>query len=181
MAVMGAGAELSPHRFTREEYDRMVEAGALEDLHVELLDGEIVDMGPQGAEHVTLIRAFTCWFGERLDLLAVQLPIAATDDSEPEPDVALLEEAGSTALPRTALLVVEVVVTQRAAALRKAAIYARARVPEYWIVDVPSRTVTVLSSPGHDAYAESRTLRGDDVLAPPAGISQRTVAELLAR
>lgn len=168
-----------PHRFTREEYDRMVESGALEDVKVELLDGEIVDVSPQGPEHIGTIRALTVWFASRAEHLLIQGPLAATQDSEPEPDIAIVEPfAGEH--PQTALLAVEVVVSQRPMALRKASIYARAGVGEYWIVDMPRREVIVHTEPTPDGYAKVEPRTGDALLTPPLGLQARPVSALFA-
>jgi Uma2 family endonuclease len=113
--------------------------------------------------------------------LLVQAPIAATADSEPEPDVALVPgPADPRALPQTAQLAVEVVVTQRAAAHRKAPIYARAGVDEYWIVDVPDETVVVHRNPVAGRYTAIVGRSGADTLEPPLGLPARTVSELFA-
>jgi Uma2 family endonuclease len=164
---------------TRAVYDRMVDSGALEGLHVELLDGEIVEVNPQGAAHYRLVSALTVWFAPRAELLGVQGPLAAAEDSEPEPDIALLAEPiVVTGIPTSALLAVEIVVSQRPQAIRKARIYARAEVPAYWIVDEPRRLVLVHSGPTPYGYARTAEVRGEDMLSPPAGLPPKTVDEL---
>jgi len=174
VTIAGMGALPPLHRFTREEYERMVASGALgEDLRVELLDGRIVDVSPQGPEHMRMLRALMIWFAPVIDRLLVQMPLATTDDSEPEPDIAI---AG----PATAALVIEVAVTQRAQALGKAAIYAAAGIPEYWIIDVPAREALVHRQPTGARYAASTRHAGADVLHPPADLPPRSVAELFA-
>jgi Uma2 family endonuclease len=177
---VGADPPLATHRFTREEFDRMVELGAFEDVRVELLDGELVDVSLQGPEHAAVIRALTRWFAPRGDLLCVQLPLAATEDSEPEPDVALVQHDDAHRHPGSALLAVEVVVGERAAARRKASIYARAGVGAYWIVDVPARQVLVHEEPLSTGYRRTKALGGHDQLQPPAGLPGRPVDELFA-
>ena len=89
-------------------------------------------------------------------------------------------EHSPSQLPSTAALVVEVMVTQHAAARRKVPVYAAAQVEAYWIVDVPRRTVEVLTEPAGEAFGRTAVLSGDDVLAVP-GIEVRfTVADVLA-
>ena len=56
---MAQAATIEPYRFTREQYERMVEAGVLEDLPVELLDGVIVEMTRQSPEHADMILVLT--------------------------------------------------------------------------------------------------------------------------
>jgi Uma2 family endonuclease len=178
---MGARPPLASHRFTREEFDRMVASGALaENLRVELLAGDVVDVMVPGPEHVAMTQAVMRWFAPRIDLLRVQQPLAVADDSEPQPDVALVAGEDPHAHPSHALLDVEVAVTQLAEAHFKAALYARASVPEYWIVDVPRAEVIVHSSPAGVSYSEVDHRSGAAVLLPPARLPPLTVAELFA-
>ena len=176
-------APLEPYRFTREQYDRMVESGALEDVPVELLDGVIVEMTPQGPQHrdmiVLLMQLLAAAVAD--GRLHVQMPLAATDDSEPEPDVMLVPAVARGAHPTTALLAIEVAVTQQGLAYRKARIYAAAGVAEYWIVDVPARTVEVFTGPRDGGYEHHRLLRAEDALTVPGYDIRVGVGELFRR
>ena len=136
-------------RWTRQEYDRMIEAGLLtpED-RVELIEGEILAMTPQGSAHATGVslaqEALRAAFGPRV-YVRVQLPLALGSESEPEPDVAVV--AGFVrdyrdAHPQSALLVVEVAdATLTYDGDRKGSLYARAGVPEYWIINLPETRI----------------------------------------
>ena len=142
-------------RWTRHEYDHMIEAGVLtpED-HLELIDGEILATTPQGSAHATGVslaqEALRAAFGSEAHIRA-QLPLALGSDSEPEPDVAVV--AGSTrdyrdAHPRAAMLVVEVADTTLAHDRDvKGSLYARAGVPEYWILNLTERHLEVYRDP----------------------------------
>ena len=175
-------APLQPHRFSRAEYDRMVELGALEDLPVELLDGVIVHVTPQGGEHAGVVQVLMTLLTAAVAEMRVrvQAPMVVGDRSEPEPDLVVLERPDARAHPSTAALVIEVVVSSEREARYKAAIYAQADVTEYWIVRVRDRTVEVLTRPGPDGYAVSEVRSGDDVLAPPTVDTRFTVAEVFA-
>ncbi|WP_255636986.1 Uma2 family endonuclease [Hyalangium versicolor] len=85
---------VSPRRFTLEEYHRMLHVGVLgEDEHVELLEGLILDMAPQGRPHALAISRLTeCFMAARRPdcRVRVQLPLSLGDDSEPEPDLAVV-------------------------------------------------------------------------------------------
>jgi Uma2 family endonuclease len=138
-------------RITLDEYHRIVEAGILgEDEHVELIDGMLVAMTPQGRAHARVIQRLTRLLvrtlGDDLEVLP-QLPLTLPDDSEPEPDLAVVraEDAQSGEHhPRTALLVIEVAGDSlRLDRGSKAALYARASIPEYWIVNLAESTVEV--------------------------------------
>ena len=142
-------------RITVNEYHRMIEAGILgEDEHVQLITGMMVAMTPQGRPHARIIqrlnRLLVRVVGDDLEVLT-QLPLTLLDDSEPEPDLAVVraEEAQSREHhPRTALLVIEVAgESLRLDRKSKAALYARAGIPEYWIVNLAESTVEVHREP----------------------------------
>ena len=142
-------------RITVNEYHRMIEAGILgEDEHVQLITGTMVAMTPQGRPHARIIqrlnRLLVRVVGDDLEVLT-QLPLTLLDDSEPEPDLAVVraEEAQSREHhPRTALLVIEVAgESLRLDRKSKAALYARAGIPEYWIVNLAESTVEVHREP----------------------------------
>jgi Uma2 family endonuclease len=169
---------------SRLEYDRLVERGLLVGEPIELLRGRLVTVMPQGTRHGNLV----AWLGRELTLalgrgymVRQQLPFAATDDSEPEPDIAVTrDEPGRRSHPSTALLVIEVADSSLDDDREdKAPIYAEAGVPEYWIVDVKAATVEVLTQPAGDGYQRVARLARGDVLRPTqlAGI-EIAIAEL---
>src|SRR5689334_11505584 len=110
--VMGA---VEIRRWTRDEYQRLADIGLLSpDEHVELVDGEIVEVPPQRSRHAVGIRlaarALRAVFGPDFDVL-VQLPLALGPRSQPEPDLAVVLGSPRDNLeehPETAVLVVEV-------------------------------------------------------------------------
>lgn len=148
---------------TLAEYHSMIRDGVLdEDDRVELLRGMLVAMTPQGVPHARAIRALTKHFAAAVHDAAevlVQLPLTLDGDSEPAPDLALVdpaEAARTDSHPRSALLVVEVAGDSlRQDPTVKCEIYARAGVPEYWIVDLEGRCVEVHRDPrpGAGTYA----------------------------
>ena len=157
---------------TRLEYERMVELGFFdEDEHIELLEGVLVKMSPQGWQHAAVIQRISKVLSRGIDdALAVrtQLPFAATTYSEPEPDIAVVrDDRASRAHPREALLIVEVAGDSLARDRdAKLSAYARARVPEYWIVNVEAMIVEVYTRPARARYARKQVLRDGDVLRP---------------
>src|SRR5262249_29907020 len=113
----------------------------------------------------------------------IQLPIVLSDDTEPEPDAAVVALGDYEAEhPRTALLIIEVADTTLQKDRGKIAVYASAGIPEYWIVNLGARTVEVYTAPDGERYGEVRTLRAGDVLRPTAisGV-ELAVAEILPR
>ena len=170
----------------RSEYDRMVELGLFQDERVELIRGVLVKMSPQLAPHASTIRKLTQLLMAQLQgryALSIQSPLALSDDSEPEPDVAVVPLGDYDAEhPSTALLVIEVSDSTLRKDRGKAAVYASAGIGEYWIVNLGARTVEVYSSPDGDRYAEARTLRSGDVLRPAAIIEVAIpVSEILPK
>lgn len=175
---MMSSPTIQTKRWTRQEYDRMAEAGIFNpDERVELLDGEILVMTPQnsphsvaiGLVHEALQRAFGPGYWVR-----VQMPLIVDPDSEPEPDVAVvpgLPRDYVKAHPNTALLVVEVAdTTLDKDHERKAPIYARAGIPEYWIVNLVDRRLEVyrdpIAPPGQPArYRSSRTVTHTETIS----------------
>lgn len=159
-------------RITRAEYDRMVALGLFQDERVELIRGVLVKMSPQLAPHASTIRKLTQLLMAQLQArfaLSIQSPLALSDDSEPEPDVAIVPLGDYDAEhPRTALLIIEVADSSLQKDRRKAAVYASAGIGEYWIVNLGARTVEIYASLNGDRYTEVRTLHADDVLRPAA-------------
>jgi Uma2 family endonuclease len=164
----------SVRRVTAARYFDLVREGAIRsDDRVELLEGVIVAMSPRNPRHAAGVQ----WATEALfravgsrAVVRVQLPLVAGRHSVPEPDVAVVPGSRSDyvdAHPATALLVVEVAdVTLIQDRLTKAAIYAAAGVPEYWLVNLRDDHVEVFRSPAVAAgrYEEKTVVRRGDRL-----------------
>jgi Uma2 family endonuclease len=175
--------ELPLRRWTRAEYDRMVDIGLLgSDDHVELIDGEIITMAPQKSLHATVVGlaqdALSKGIGPGMHV-RVQSPVALDADSEPEPDLVVVRGERRDYLgahPAAPLLIVEVSdSTLSFDRTRKAAIYARSGIAEYWIVNIVDRVLEVHRGPGPAptaalgfAYAAIERLGPGDVVAPLA-------------
>lgn len=139
----------------------MAEAGVLApDERVELIEGAIWRREPQSPEHATagerLRRALDAAFGPGF-VIRPQKPLALGQLSEPEPDVAVVRgslEDYEDAHPTSAELVVEVAdSTLRYDRTEKAALYAAAGIPEYWILNLVDQVVDVHRDPQPDAAA----------------------------
>lgn len=176
-------------RWTRREYDRLAEEGLFNpDKRVELLEGEIITMTPQNSPHASAIgkteRALERLFGINV-WVRVQMPIIVDPDSEPEPDLAVVPGTPDDYRdehPRSALLVVEVSDTTIALDRdRKRAIYARAGIQEYWIVNLAERCLEVyrdpVAAPGLTSlYRSSQKLVPSNSIAPLAASTAPPVA-----
>jgi Uma2 family endonuclease len=154
------------HKFTVDEYHWMGRVGILcADARVELIEGEIIDMTPIGGRHAwcvnLLTRILVTLLGDRA-FVNVQNPIRLSEDSEPQPDLAVLklEARRRIDVPHASdvLLVIEAADSSLAHDRRtKLPLYARAGIPEAWIVDLTRDRVEVYRDPGGDGYA-SRTV-----------------------
>jgi Uma2 family endonuclease len=147
----------------------MVAAGVLdEDDRIELVQGVLVDMVPIGAEHdgavAWLNRHFT-----RIDSPAWEVRVQSTllvEGGYLLPDLIVVERLARSRQPTTALLAVEVAQTSQARDREKERDYAAADVPEYWIVDLRARKVTVHRRPLAGAYDEVATYVDGDSVSP---------------
>jgi Uma2 family endonuclease len=196
MKVEGLETAATPRRWTRQEYDRMVEVGILRDGEkLELIDGEILHKMTQGEPHrvgiVLAQYALQQAFGPGF-VICVQLPLATDDSSEPEPDLAVLRGSPRDydgMHPRSALLAVEVADTSlRFDRLKKASLYSRSGIPEYWIVNLIDGRLEVHRDPQRHPtapfgwhYTSVRSLGPDERVLPLEAREEISVAELLPR
>jgi Uma2 family endonuclease len=181
-------AAWQPHIWSREEYDRMIAAGVFRSgARLELVDGEILEMTPQGSLHATSVRlvedALRRVFGQGYDVRS-QFPLAMDNLSEPEPDIAVVTGGPRDyrdAHPGTALLVVEVSDSSLGFdRTRKLALYARNRIAEYWIVNLPENRLERYRQPENEVYSQTDILGPEDILAEVAGRNCRIpIADLL--
>lgn len=154
----------------RAEYDVLVDQGVLgPDDRMQLLEGELVEMSPQKPPHAGMVERLTEVLVPALVgryRVRVQLPLAAGEYSEPEPDVAVVPADESRERhPERAVLVIEVAhETVRLDLGRKARIYAAAGVPEYWVIDVHANVVHVHTEPSPDGYSSITQHDPDDTL-----------------
>jgi len=167
-------------RWTRREYERLVDLGLLDDEPIELLGGHLIVAEPKSSPHATAIRraarALERAFGAGW-LVLRQDPIALDDESEPEPDVAVVRgdiDDFRDFHPDQPALVVEVGRSSLVFDRRyKGSLYARAGVADYWIVNLVDEVVEVRRWPIADpdaefgaSYADLSVWRRGDAIAP---------------
>jgi Uma2 family endonuclease len=166
-------------RFTVDEYHRMAEIGVLlEDERVELIEGEILRMSAKGSRHNGAIIALDDLLREQLDrgtaVISVQNSIAIDEYTEPEPDIALLRPRRDNyrqALPSPAdvLLLIEVADTSLAYDRGlKLPLYARAGIPEVWIVDLTNEAIERYANPANGAYRSVNHAAHGQTITPSA-------------
>src|SRR5258706_12147964 len=153
--------------WTREEYERLVAEGFFQpEERLELVDGLIFEMTPQNSWHAAAIQALQeallPIFGKGYSL-RVQMPLALGFDSEPEPDLAVVTGHWRNYRdrhPATAVLVVEVAETTLLHDReRKASLYSRAGIPDYWILNRAGACLEVLRDPQNGVYRSNTILR----------------------
>ena len=170
----------------------MGEVGILKPTdRVELIRGEIVTMSPIGPRHYAFVNKLTKLLIVRLDdraIVGVQGPIVLADDTEPEPDIAVIrnrqepyKERGAFA--EDALLLIEVAETSlaydRSTKLR---LYAEAEIPEYWVVDCVGESVEIHRTPYGGGYRDHSRVTGGTATVTPQAFPDvtLTLAEIFA-
>jgi Uma2 family endonuclease len=150
------GALAAPRlkRWTLVQFDTLLKLDLVEPRRHQLIRGEIVDMGEQSMRHHTsvdaVVDALRAAFGP--GFFVRNAGPLQFGDNKPEPDVSVLRGKRSDYLteppPATALLAVEVALTSLTYDLTtKAELYAAARVPEYWVLDLEGRVLHVFRDP----------------------------------
>ncbi|MBI5497392.1 MAG: Uma2 family endonuclease [Deltaproteobacteria bacterium] len=153
-------------RLTVDEYHRLADTGAFANERVELIEGVIVAMNPQGGGHAFATSVLSRKLGAALPEslhVRTQMPLAIAPRSEPEPDVAVVPEQlvinAAPDNPSRALLVMEVCDSSKRRDRAKEALYAAAGIPEFWIIDLPARSVEVMTQPSGTTYAHHRVVK----------------------
>ena len=170
----------------RVEYDRLVELGVFDGEKIELLRGQLVAVSPIGVPHTRLTVWLNRFAVEHLDRaydVSPGQPFAATDDSEPEPDLMITRaDPQRREHPHQALLIMEF----SDASIRKdrrvkLPIYAEAGVPEYWIFDLSKPgelRVEVYTGPTPDGYTTKVVLGDGEMLRATCVPLEIAIADL---
>lgn len=144
------------------------------EARVELIEGIVYDMAPQNSHHSTGVslaaEALRVAFLD--SYIRVQMPLGLGEDSEPEPDVAVVPGAPRDYAhdhPSTALLVVEVADWSLLHDQRlKLPLYAGHGIPECWILNLRERVLEVYQNPVDGTYETRRVLLAGNVISPVA-------------
>ena len=169
--------EIAPKRavsLSRKSYHQLAESGVYDGRRTQLIYGTVIDMNSMGTPHANAIRVLNRFFvtitSPEFDVM-VQLPLAASDESEPEPDFAFVSRLGPHIAdhPQTALLVVEVADSSRRLDLGpKATLYAECGVVEYWVIDLKAQSTIVHRSPRRGRYTSTRKVSWSSKLTSKA-------------
>ena len=173
-------------KWTRATYTRAWEMGLFGESRVELVYGEVIEIMPVNPPHAFILQllqeALLRFFGGGY-VVRVQQPFIAHDESEPQPDLALVSGTPADYAdehPHEALLLIEVSDSTRVYDLgTKARLYAQSDVPEYWVADINAGLLHVHRSPiaspafegGYGYQNISRLTRADSVPLPGTAAS----------
>jgi Uma2 family endonuclease len=159
-------------KWTVDEYQRMIAAGILDDRRVELLKGEIVEMPPEGEPHAYFSSVAGTYLvrllGDRA-MIRPSKPITLPNDSEPEPDIAIVQPLGREYLehhpyPENILWLIEYSDSSLDKDLEiKTKVYAEVKILEYWVVNLKTRQLVVFRDPQDGEYASKSTLTGGTI------------------
>jgi len=168
-------------KWSLEEYHRMIDAGLLDQRRVELVNGEVIEMPPEGVEHtfyccetVRYLRSILRDLAEVREAHPVNLP----HNSEPEPDVAIVKLPASqyrTRHPQSADIywLIEIASSTLAKDLGiKKELYATAGISEYWVIDLPHKVLVVFLDLQNGSYRTEISLTSG-VISPIAFPSVR--------
>jgi Uma2 family endonuclease len=167
-------------RWTREECALLESLGVFDQHRVELVEGELISKMGKRRPHVDSVNSTWGWlvqvFGLRFVNAEAPIEVAAEDNAtnEPEPDIIVLKRGytkfrSATPRPQDLELLVEIADTSLAFDLSvKAALYARAEIPDYWVLDIQSRRLIVHRNPQSGQYTAVVAYSESESIAPLA-------------
>ncbi|MCT7981060.1 Uma2 family endonuclease [Laspinema olomoucense] len=163
---------LSTIKWSLEDYHQIIKTGLLNDRPVELLAGEIVKMSPEGEAHAFFSSEtgsyLTRVLGDRAFLRHAK-PITLPNQSEPEPDLAIVQPLGREYLshhpyPENIFWVIEYANTSlEKDSTLKYHIYAEAGIPEYWLVNLQTTELIIYRQPRGRDYGSKMTLKEGEI------------------
>jgi Uma2 family endonuclease len=175
-----ATSSVQVRRWTRAEYDRLIEAGFFQPGEpIELIGGQLMVSEPQGRRHAWALAIVDHRLRAALGsgwTVRTQMPVDLDDESEPEPDLAVVPgnpEEQPVRHPARLALIVEVAESSLATDREvKGSLYARAGLGDYWVVNLLDRCVEVCREPAPDPAAPyGWRYRAIQVLGPEAYLS----------
>lgn len=155
---------LIPQRrpFTRSEYYLMAKSGVFgPEERVELIEGDILTKAPIGPSHNYGVYILSNIIRTTFDagyMVCIQSSLSLTDNNEPQPDIMVVLDKGLEYSKRNpnaseAVLVIEIAESTLEYDRKiKAGLYAKAGIPEYWIVNLVNRNLEVYRNPNGASY-----------------------------
>ncbi|MGK7937294.1 MAG: Uma2 family endonuclease [Xenococcaceae cyanobacterium] len=153
---------LTTYKWSIEQWHKLVESGLLEGKPVELLEGKIIQMSPEGVEHSYTNRSIVKYLRELLAQEAeiIQAQPITLDNSEPEPDVTIArlpEAIYRTHHPYAQDIYWLIEISNRTLTIdlkQKSRLYARNNIPEYWVIDLVGKKLIVHTQPDNEEYSQ---------------------------
>jgi Uma2 family endonuclease len=170
--------QLLRKKFTIEEFQLMADSGIIpEDERVELIEGEIIEMGKIGRRHAAIVRRLISLLTQKLGNFAIidaQNPIELGIYSQPQPDISLLRrrddyyESGHPK-PEDIFLLIEVADSSLEFDREiKIPLYWKSNITEVWIVDINNQLLEVYRQPNSEGYQSKQTYQKGDMISPLA-------------
>jgi Uma2 family endonuclease len=174
--MLSTEAPFTIRKWTVKEYHKLGEMGFFQpEERVELVSGNIIRMSAKGTAHTSATRRTATLLRDLLENLAAvytQDPIALDDNSEPEPDIAVVridpfDYATHHPTPSEVYLIIEVADSSLVYDRQiKANIYARSGIVDYWVLNVNERQLHVFREPAEDGYQSEVILEENDSISP---------------
>ena len=174
--------------WTRDEARFIQNSGLLDDGQYELIEGELLLKMPKNEPHVFSTSLARNWAEGAFGALFVrsQDPVALDEHNDPEPDVVVLSKnmreylaLGTPPVEDIRLLIEVSDSTLEFDLNRKATLYARAGVVEYWVLDLPNRRLHIHLNPSEGGYGRVLTLAESQAIAPLANPEATVVVSTL--
>lgn len=161
-------------KWSLDDYHQMIESGLLDDRSLELINGEIIQMSPEGVAHSFHCRGTAKYLrlilGDRAEISEAH-PITLANDSEPEPDIAILKTPDTLyqtrhPLPNDIFWLIEIANSTLVKDLGvKRKLYAQAGIPEYWVMNLQSSELVIFRNLVASEY-QSETCLSSGTISP---------------
>jgi Uma2 family endonuclease len=164
-----------PLRWSLERFDRVIAAGAFrEDDHIELINGELLVMTPQGDDHVVALNLLNQLFARSVPsgfFLYIQSSFPLNEFSKPEPDMVLVagqprDYSAGKRRPRAELIVEVADTSLDYDRITKGSLYSSNGIQDYWILNLPERSLEVYRNPGSSGYRNTAKLGPEAFVSP---------------
>ena len=139
-------------KWSLDDYHQMIESGLLAERSLELINGEIIEVSPEGVAHSFYCRGTAKYLrsilGNRAEVSEAH-PITLPNDSEPEPDIAIVRTPDTLyqtrhPFPEDIFWLIEIANSTLAKDLGvKRDLYAQAGIPEYWVMNLQTSELVV--------------------------------------
>lgn len=154
------------YKWTVEDYHQLVATGLLAGKPVELLEGEIIEMSPEGVPHSYTNRTVADYLRSLLSGLAAvsEAHPITLDNSEPEPDIAIVrlpEEIYKQHHPYPEDIYWLIEVSNRTLEKdlqEKTVVYARNGIAEYWVIDLLHKKIWIFTHPESQGYGQTQEI-----------------------